>query len=359
MNIKSLLLGSAAALAAVSGAQAADAIVAAEPEPMEYVRVCDAFGTGYFYIPGTETCLKIGGYVRFDAQYADAYRPNSDGLYTNTRAHISLDTASDTEWGALKTRITARFDYNPQYDVVSDTNGTGIVSDGNNTRTRLIDAYITWGGFLVGLTDSQFSSFSGYAGDVINDDVISYGPFELNQVTYTFDGGNGFKAVVSLEDDGTNDNDTPGGASVWPDAVAGIKYDTGTFAASLVGGYDESAEEGAIKARISGTFGAFSAFLLGGWNSDGDTTNKYAFGDSIGQSWGDWAVWGGAGYKFTDKVAANVQLSYTDNDTFAATGNVQWTPVSGLLIQPEISYTSWDAIDEDQFAGMVRLQRTF
>jgi hypothetical protein len=60
MNIKSLLLGSAAALAAVSGAQAADAIVAAEPEPMEYVRVCDAFGTGYFYIPGTETCLKIG-----------------------------------------------------------------------------------------------------------------------------------------------------------------------------------------------------------------------------------------------------------------------------------------------------------
>jgi hypothetical protein len=65
MNIKSLLLGSAAALAVVSGAQAADAIVAAEPEPVEYVRVCDAYGTGYFYIPGTETCLKIEGYIRF------------------------------------------------------------------------------------------------------------------------------------------------------------------------------------------------------------------------------------------------------------------------------------------------------
>ncbi|MBX4869589.1 porin, partial [Rhizobium leguminosarum] len=64
MNIKSLLLGSAAALAVVSGAQAADAIVAAEPEPVEYVRVCDAYGTGYFYIPGTETCLKIEGYIR-------------------------------------------------------------------------------------------------------------------------------------------------------------------------------------------------------------------------------------------------------------------------------------------------------
>ena len=66
MNIKSLLLGSAAALVAVSGARAADAIIAAEPEPVEYVRVCDAFGTGYFYIPGTETCLRIHGYVRFD-----------------------------------------------------------------------------------------------------------------------------------------------------------------------------------------------------------------------------------------------------------------------------------------------------
>lgn len=68
MNIKSLLIGSAAALVAVSGAQAADAIVAAEPEPLEYVRVCDAFGTGFFYIPGTETCLKFGGYIRFEAR---------------------------------------------------------------------------------------------------------------------------------------------------------------------------------------------------------------------------------------------------------------------------------------------------
>ncbi|MEK1855442.1 MAG: porin, partial [Phyllobacterium sp.] len=57
MNIKSLLLGSAAALAAVTGARAADAVVVAEPEPVEYVRVCDAYGAGFFYIPGTETCL--------------------------------------------------------------------------------------------------------------------------------------------------------------------------------------------------------------------------------------------------------------------------------------------------------------
>src|SRR5690606_14932716 len=55
MNIKSLLLGSAATLVAATGAKAADAIVVAESEPVNYVRVCDAYGAGFFYIPGTET----------------------------------------------------------------------------------------------------------------------------------------------------------------------------------------------------------------------------------------------------------------------------------------------------------------
>eukprot|EP00913_Durusdinium_trenchii_P021353 g20066.t1 len=329
--------------------EAADAIVAAEPEPMEYVRVCDAFGTGYFYIPGTETCLKVGGRVRFDAKYGDAYAADSEGTYTNTRAEIYLNSASDTEWGALKTNIVARFDYNPRNDV--DLGVGGRFADA--TRTRLIAANIQLGGFLVGLADSYYSSFINYAGDVINDDVISYGPFELNQVAYVFDGGNGFGAYVAVEDDGVNEDDFIGdGASDWLDITAGVKFDNGTFMAGLVGGYDESAEEGAIKARVGGNFGGFTAWVMGGWNTDGDTSNKYAPGDSEGISWGDWAVWGGVGYKFTDKVAANLQLAYTDNETFAATANVKWTPVSGLLIQPEISYTSWDAIDEDQFAGM-------
>ncbi|MFK3668499.1 porin, partial [Ochrobactrum teleogrylli] len=78
MNIKSLLLGSAAALVAASGAQAADAIVAPEPEAVEYVRVCDAYGAGYFYIPGTETCLRIHGYVRYDVA-------GGDDVYARTR----------------------------------------------------------------------------------------------------------------------------------------------------------------------------------------------------------------------------------------------------------------------------------
>jgi len=89
MNIKSLLIGSAAALAVVSGAQAADAVVAAEPEPMEYVRVCDAYGTGYFYIPGTETCLKVGGILRFEKYFEDAM-VSKDYYVWHTRARIHI-----------------------------------------------------------------------------------------------------------------------------------------------------------------------------------------------------------------------------------------------------------------------------
>jgi opacity protein-like surface antigen len=367
MNIKSLLLGSAAALAAVSGAQAADAIVAAEPEPMEYVRVCDAFGTGYFYIPGSETCLKVGGRVRFDAAYGDAYAIDSDGTYTNSRAEIYLSSASDTEWGALKTNITARFDYNPAND---DGNG-GSFNDA--TRTRLMVATIELGGFTVGVQDSLYESFISYAGNVANDDVVNYGPSERPMVAYTYKGGNGFSAYIALEDDGRNENDGGlSGAPVsdarrsdWVDVTGGVKFDNGTFLAGVTAGYDESAEEGAVKARIGGKFGGFTAFLMGGWNTDGNTTNAYAPGSRYGTGttigWGDWALWGGAGYKFTQTLGTNVQLAYTDSEIFAATANLQWTPVSGFLIQPEVSYTSIDnaIADDDQWSGMVRIQRTF
>ncbi len=66
MKLKTLLLSSAAAFAVVGGAQAADLSVA---EPVDYVKVCDAFGAGYWYIPGTDTCLKIGGLVRLDTNF--------------------------------------------------------------------------------------------------------------------------------------------------------------------------------------------------------------------------------------------------------------------------------------------------
>src|SRR5215510_15823493 len=60
--VKGLLLGSAAGLVAVSGTQAADLPVKAKP--VQYVKICTLYGEGFYYIPGSDICLKIGGYVR-------------------------------------------------------------------------------------------------------------------------------------------------------------------------------------------------------------------------------------------------------------------------------------------------------
>ncbi|MEF0939662.1 porin [Rhizobium sp. BR 362] len=353
MNIKSLLLGSAAALAVVSGAQAADAVVAAEPEPLEYVRICDAYGAGYFFIPGTETCLKIGGMVRTEGKWYNAYNPaDRSGTLWHTRAQLSVDTASDTEFGPLKTNTVYRWDW----------------QEGGSTTTKLLFANISLAGFTIGKLDSQYNLYMGYAGNVINDDVVYDGPYELNQLTYNYDAGNGFTAVISLEDSNsgsgaTGVNGENSSNHYAPDVVAGAGYKAGNFGFKIVGGYDSIVEEGAIKARADADFGVFKAFVMGGWNTDGDKLNKYASANGAGPAkgigWGDWAVWGGVTVPFNDKLQANAQVAYTDSKIFAATANLRWNPVKNLLVQPEISYTNWDSIDQDQWAGVLRFQRSF
>jgi len=366
MNIKSLLLGSAAALAAVSGAHAADAIVAAEPEPLEYVRICDAYGAGYFFIPGTETCLKVGGKVRTEGEWYNAYNLNArQGTLWHTRAELNVDTATDTEYGPLKTETIVRWDWN----------------DGGSTSTNLLWSYISLGGFTVGKKDSEYNLFIGYAGDVINDDVIYDGPYELNQMTYNYDAGNGFTAVISLEDtNSADDKTTYDGAWVQdkanhylPNVVAGLGYKAGAWQFRIVGGYDSIVEEGAIKARVDADFGAFSAFLMGGWNTDGNKLNQYAgsnqdisactapdgtiHGADCG--WGDWALWGGVGVPINDKLKWNLQLAYTDSKMFEATTNLKFNPVKNLLVEPELTYVHYDVANDDTVAGILRFERNF
>src|SRR2546423_3482652 len=66
-TVKTLLLGTAAGLVAVAGAQAADMPVKAKP--VQYVKICSLYGDGFYYIPGTDTCLKMGGYLRVQGEY--------------------------------------------------------------------------------------------------------------------------------------------------------------------------------------------------------------------------------------------------------------------------------------------------
>ena len=48
----------------MAGAQAADLPLKAKP--VQYVKICTLYGDGYYYIPGTDTCIRIGGYIRMD-----------------------------------------------------------------------------------------------------------------------------------------------------------------------------------------------------------------------------------------------------------------------------------------------------
>ena len=72
--VKSLILGSTAGLIAMSGAQAADLPVKAKA--VEYVKICSLYGAGFYYIPGTDTCIKIGGSIRLDTEI-------NGGIYDN------------------------------------------------------------------------------------------------------------------------------------------------------------------------------------------------------------------------------------------------------------------------------------
>jgi len=353
MNIKSLLIGSAAALAVVSGAQAADAIVAAEPEPLEYVRVCDAFGAGYFYIPGTETCLKIGGYVRYDVGGGELYgadmsavngvtgpgnnynfNPSGDEWNTYGRFALNVETASDTEYGALKTFVEVRF------HAPNSTAG----------GSSLNFAYIDLAGFRVGKTESAFVTFPGYIGNVIFDDLVPAGPYDANVIQYNYDSGTGISAVVSLEDFPNAGN------NYVPNIVGGVGYTGGAFGVRVLGGFDSSAEQGAIKARLDGSFGGFSAFVMAGWSTN-TGGNDYA-------NWGgDWAVWLGASAPVTEQVTLNGQVSFDDDESLAVVANAAFTVVPGFVITPEVGYyregDRFGGNNDKAWGGMIRFQRSF
>ena len=102
---KSLFLASVAALAAVSSASAADLGGIKKPAPAEYVRVCNSYGAGFFYIPGTQTCLKIGGRARFEYEYVtpvNANDGNTGGSGFRSIGRLVLDARTQSEYGPVR-----------------------------------------------------------------------------------------------------------------------------------------------------------------------------------------------------------------------------------------------------------------
>ncbi|TPI40829.1 porin [Mesorhizobium sp. B2-9-1] len=361
MNIKSLLLGSAAALVAVSGARAADAVTVAEPEPAEYVKICDVYGAGYFYIPGTETCLRIGGYIRYDIGVGDIngatnVRDRSDGSLNDTyskhaRFTLKTWTGQETELGTLKTYTETRFNWDTGH---GDFDG-GFISASSGVPS-LNFAWIQLGGFRVGKDESAWVTFSGYAGNVIDDSIVGYGgDFDTGVVQYYFDAGNGFSAVVSLED-GAGGNTVD---SYVPHVVGGVKYTQGWGSISATAAYDSVWEEWAGKARLD--VNATSELSL--WAMVNYGSDKHVDTNSFKNWDGNWAVFGGGTYKFNDKTSFNAQLSYDEGKTFAVAANVAYTVVPGFTVIGEVDYFNASDSDfhvsDDGIGAVLRFQRDF
>jgi hypothetical protein len=373
MNIKSLLLGSAAALIAVSGARAADAVTVAEPEPAEYVKICDVYGAGYFYIPGTETCLRVGGYIRYDASAGEegsfTGRNTTDVLngdsqrswHKNARFALKTWTGQETELGTLKTYTETRFDF-------SD-GATGVNSH---------FAWVQLGGLRIGADESAFDTFTGYAGSVINDTIVPYGGFDTNLISYTFDAGNGFSAIVSFEEGNSYPGYNFAGSelidSYVPHIVGGVKWTQGWGGISGVVAYNSNWEEWTGKIRLDVNVNdALSLFIMGGYGTDDNAPRNFY------KVWGgNWAVWGGGTYKFNEKTSFNLQVSYDDAKEFGLAANVAYTIVPGFSVITELdwahnnhsttgdfggTYTyNWTGIPADKknaIGGFVRFQRDF
>ncbi|PIT68153.1 porin [Bartonella tribocorum] len=404
MNIKSLFLSSTAAFLAISGAHAASTVVA-EPEPVEYVRVCDAYGKGYFYIPGTETCMRLSGSVRTDFIGGDNVDATTETelnekrktYSASSRLTLVFQAASETEMGTLRS-----------YARIFSSWGDGK----NGAGARLAAAYIELGGFRVGLDDTIFNSWTGGYGNVFNDDTIApAGTTRTNFISYTFNGDGGFSAIIGAEL-GNNVDDLPGVAverdlqgsyfekdgelipvtnnelpskaikKYTPNVVLGIKFMQKWGGFSAVAAYDAYYKKWAGKVRADFNVNdRFNLWVMAGYKNGVDYYTENAAGElsrrstTIYANWGGkWAAWAGATYKLTPKADLNAQVSYSAVKTFATSVNIAYTLVPGFVITPELTYVSWnddrilkDASNNEKhllhgksaFQGMIRLQRSF
>ncbi|QDF38410.1 porin [Bradyrhizobium symbiodeficiens] len=247
--VKSLLLGTAAGLIAVGGAQAADLPVKAKA--IEYVKICSLYGAGFYYIPGTDTCIKLGGYLRaevalnsgghYNGQFsgvAGGHDRLSNYYSMRSRQDLNIDTRTATEYGVVRTFFDATFTWTSgsyagagtgatggatAYDSApAGTSGSGSVSGG---ALGVYFAFIQFAGFTMGKAVSQFDApWTNYPGNNFDGLVGGGGTVTgVNQFTYTADFGQGITAAISAQDQVAY-----GQTNIW--------NTTGATASGIVGG---------------------------------------------------------------------------------------------------------------------------
>ncbi|WP_415715528.1 porin [Roseibium sp.] len=382
MNFKSLMLGAATAAAATT-AQAADLPVA--PEPVDYVRVCDAYGARFYYIPGTETCLRVGGRVRTQFVVNNVLDDgnwgtrDSDGYSWLARGYLYLDARTATEFGTLRSYVAIY----------------GSSTNGDSSSFTLDNAYIQWGGLTAGRLGSNFDIFTGQAfiGVVDRD----WSDETLNQIAYTAAFGNGFSATVALEDRSNREVGAYGGTRA-PDLVGALSVSQGWGSAQLSAALHQVYPDTANNNPTSGednlgwAVGAGVVFNLPMANSGSNIYFQGFYADGalhyIGEGitgtagvsdyTGDdtnsgFSLSSGVYIQATQTIGLALDGSYAQVDMdqnatigdvtrYAIDGSVQWEPVSGFVLGADVGYANTDidnSGDTDELLMGIRLQRTF
>ena len=216
MKMVKSILGSAAGLLAMGGAQAADLPVKAKA--VEYVKVCSLYGAGFYYIPGTDTCIKLGGYLRVETWLGTnsvvagtlngvggAHNRLGNNYTWRSRQDLNIDTRTATEYGVLRTFFDGNFTWTSGGLAGSGATPGSTTYTGDNIAGGSLGVYyafIQFAGFTMGKAVSIFDApWTGYPGgnhfELFGEANSVTG---VNQFTYTTEFGSGISAAISAQD---------------------------------------------------------------------------------------------------------------------------------------------------------------
>ena len=348
MKVRTLLLGTAAAFAVVSGAQAADLAVA---EPVSYVKVCDAFGTGYWYIPGTDACLHIGGYVLFDttglssSRAGEATQPAFTALSNPqsysaswkfyTEEEVDVVAKWMTDFGMATAFIAVRGSHDP---------GTWYKTNAYDGGLAYIDTvYLKIGGFEAGWDTSLYDY--GFLGLIDTPSSFDH-DIHQNQLSYTASLG-GLSAGVSLEDprDGVGAAPATGVSPYtgnFPDVIGAVWGKMGSFDWKWSAGVTDTIYGTGYGSQLAGTFTWGGSFLRG----QAAVSNGYGaeFGGGLSPIAGNGTVWHVAaqgGIAWTSAFQTLLEggyLSIPGAHAWEAAAEADWTLAKNLATGVEFAY---------------------
>ena len=171
------------------------------------MKICSLYGVGFYYIPGTDMCLKVGGYVRAQYEWGSTqglpFGSTYNGLFTASNLNNGLFTrASDNLQFTGRAMLTADARNQSEYGTIRGYLRIGAVMNNADASTFVAErAFIQFAGFTFGQAQSFFDIFSttelmSYYDAKTSGDTYNYG---VKVLAYTAQFGNGFSGTISAE----------------------------------------------------------------------------------------------------------------------------------------------------------------